>query len=66
MATKALPDFLDQIMAFEQGEMEQEEVIEFFQELINTGFAWELQGFYGRTARDLINGGHCTLPERRA
>ena len=65
MAT-GLPDFLDQIMAFEQGEMEQEEVIEFFQELINTGFAWELQGFYQRTAIRFIQQGLCTLPERRA
>ena len=64
MATAA--NFLDQIMAFEQGEMEMDETVEFFQQLIDTGFAWELQGFYGRTARDLINAGYCTLPERRA
>jgi len=59
-------ELLDQIMAFEQGEMDEQELVDFFQDLINTGMAWELQGFYGRTARDLINAGHCTLPERRA
>jgi hypothetical protein len=59
-------DMLDQIMAFEQGEMDEQELVDFFQDLINTGMAWELQGFYGRTARDLIGAGHCTLPERRA
>ena len=58
-------NFLDQILAFEQGEMEDTEMIIFFQDLIDTGIAWELQGRYGRTARDLINAGYCTLPERR-
>lgn len=58
-------ELLDQIIAFEQGEMDEQELVEFFQELINTGMAWELQGFYGRTARDLIGAGLCTLPERR-
>lgn len=58
-------ELLDQILAFEQGEMDEQELVEFFQELINTGMAWELQGFYGRTARDLIGAGLCTLPERR-
>ena len=58
-------NFLDQILAFEQGEMEMDETVEFFQQLIDTGFAWELQGHYGRTARDLINAGHCSLPGRR-
>ena len=48
---------VDQIMDYEQGEMEEEEVVEFFQELVNTGMAWTLQGHYGRTAMDLINAG---------
>ena len=34
-----------------------------FQELINTGMAWQLQGFFGRTAAALIDAGHCTRPE---
>lgn len=61
MATK-LTDLLDQIVAYETGDMLDEEIVEFFQILIDTGFAWELQGSYGRTARDLINQGFCTLP----
>ena len=34
--------------------------VESFQYLIDTGLVWQLQGWYGRTARDLINAGICT------
>jgi hypothetical protein len=34
--------------------------IEAWQYLIDTGLCWQLQGFYGRTARDLIAEGICT------
>ena len=37
----------------------QEEFVEAFQHLIDTGLAWQLQGYFGRTARDLIEAGHC-------
>ena len=30
-----------------------------FQYLIDTGIVWGLQGWYGRTATDLINAGIC-------
>jgi hypothetical protein len=40
--------------------MEENEIIEFFQELINNGMAWTLQGHYGRTAQALIEQGYCT------
>jgi len=52
---------LDKIMAYEQGEMEEEEVIEFFQELVNSGLAWQLQGSYGRTAVAMIDEGLITV-----
>jgi len=35
----------------------EEEQIEVWQYLVDTGLAWKLQGFYGRTAHDLINAG---------
>ena len=50
---------VSKIIAYENNEMTQEEVIEFFQELIDTGHAWRLQGHYGRTALRLIEYGLC-------
>lgn len=55
-------DTLGFIMAFEGGEVTQEEVIEGFQHLINNGMAWTLQGSYGRAAMSLIEQGLCTRP----
>lgn len=48
---------IDRLMAFEQGELSDTEIIELFQQLVNTGMAWKLQGFYGRTAAALIEAG---------
>lgn len=53
-------DIVDKIIAYESGELDEAETIEFFQQLINTGMAWQLQGSYGRTAMALINAGECT------
>jgi hypothetical protein len=33
--------------------------LEAFQLLIDTGTCWKLQGWFGRTARDLIEDGRC-------
>jgi hypothetical protein len=49
-------DFID----WEEGEMNEERAVEFFQRLINTGMAWTLQGSYGRQAQALIEAGMCT------
>lgn len=37
----------------------EEQVIEAWQTLIDTGMAWRLQGWFGRTAMDLIEQGVC-------
>ena len=50
---------LNQVIAYEQGELDEEGIIELFQELINSGLAWDLQGSYGRTAKALIDAGYC-------
>lgn len=50
-------DIVDRVMAYEQGDMDYEDSLRFFQELIDTGLAWRLQGHYGRTATRLIEAG---------
>ncbi len=52
------------IIAYEAGELSDQEVIEGFQGLINSGIAWQLQGSYGRTAMALIEAGECTFPNQ--
>ena len=48
---------LDKMIAWEQGELDDEETAELFQHLVDTGLAWELQGMYGRQAMALIEAG---------
>ena len=50
------PD-ITELMAFEDGSLDDDQVIDLFQRLVNSGLAWQLQGFYGRTASRLINEG---------
>lgn len=45
---------LDKIIAFETGTLSEDEIIELFQELVDSGLAWDLQGSYGRLAKALI------------
>ncbi len=45
------------IIAYEQGELNDQEVVCLFAELVRSGLAWELQGHYGRTASALIKEG---------
>lgn len=52
-------DLSGQIIAYEQGDLEDEEVYELFQNLIDSGLAWKLQGHYGRMATRLIEEGVC-------
>lgn len=51
---------LNQILAYESGELDQDGVIELFQNLVDSGLAWSLKGHYGRTAKALIDAGLVT------
>ena len=50
------------IVDYENGKMDWDRMVIFFQRLIDTGLAWKLQG-YGRTALEMAKEGFCTLPE---
>lgn len=54
------PEIINNIIQYENGNLSEEEEVKFFQELINTGMAWELQGHYGRVAEHLIKEGVCS------
>ncbi len=52
-----MADLVERIMAWEQGRMSDEEEVQFFQGLVDSGLAWQLQGCYGRNAMRLIKAG---------
>jgi hypothetical protein len=54
---------VDAIIKYENGELFQDEIVELFQELVDTGDAWRLQGSYGRMAAALIDAGLVSLHE---
>lgn len=43
------------IMEFESGDISDENFKKLFSNLIKIGLCWNLQGFYGRTAQNLID-----------
>jgi hypothetical protein len=50
---------IDTLIAYEDGTLGEEETFAFFQDGIDKGWVWQLQGHYGRTAQALIDAGHC-------
>jgi len=54
---------IEKIIAFEEGTLEDDEMFELFQQLVDSGQAWTLQGFYGRMACRLIAAGHVKVSE---
>ena len=55
---------IDFIIAYENGELTEDEVVDGFQQLINSGLAFQLQGHYQRTAHALIDAGYCSFPNK--
>ena len=52
---------VDKMIAYEGGEMNEEESVEFFQELLDRRLISSLQGNYQRTAAILLELGHIEL-----
>lgn len=50
-------DDLDDMIAWEQGELTLEGEVKLFQRLVDNGMAWKLQGAYGREAMALLRAG---------
>jgi hypothetical protein len=50
------------VEGFDGEEHDQETIISAWQYLLDTGLCWKLQGWYGRTANQLIEEGYITPP----
>ena len=48
---------IDYLIRYEQDGLSNIEVLELFSHLIKKGYAWQLQGSYGRMAEQIINDG---------
>ena len=57
-----MANLINQIMSWESGEMNETDEDAFFQDLVNSGLVWQLQGAYGRNAVALASAGRITLP----
>jgi len=55
---------VDQLIAYEEGHITQDEAVAFFEHLVETGVCWQLSGHYQRVAATLIEAGLIKLPEQ--
>ena len=52
-----MKELTQQIIEYEKGELDQQQTVQLFQELYDSGLVWNLQGHYGRLAYQLIEAG---------
>ena len=52
-----MKELTERIIQYEKGELNQEQTIQLFQELVDSGIVWDLQGHYGRLAYQLLEAG---------
>jgi len=53
---------IDFIIAYENGELDRDEIVAGFQSLIDSGVINHLHGAYQRQALELLKSGECTVP----
>ncbi len=53
-------NLIDNLIRYEEGELDEDETLALFAHLVDTGLAWSLSGHYGRTAASLIDAGLVT------
>ena len=54
---------VDQLIAYEEGQITEDEEVALFQHLIDTGTCWHLEGYYQRVGATLIEAGLIQPPE---
>ena len=60
-----MQDIAGQIIAYENGELPNEDVYALFQFLLDSGMVHSLQGSYQRMAEDLLLAGVIQMPSQR-
>ena len=55
-----MQNLTERIVLYEQGELNQEQTIQLFQELVDSGLIMKLQGHYQRLAAQLLEAGLVT------
>jgi len=55
---------VDQLIAYEEGQISHDEEVAFFEQLVETGVCWQLSGHYQRVAATLIEAGLIKRPEQ--
>lgn len=56
-------DTVGDIIRYENGDMDGDETVAFFQRIIDNGLVWQLQGSYERMARAFLADGYCQPPD---
>ena len=55
-----MKDLTERIVEYEQGKLDEQQTIQLFQELVDSGLVLKLQGHYGRFAAQLLEAGLIT------
>ena len=55
-----MKELTQQLIEYEQGNLDESQTIDLFQQLVDSGLAWNLQGHYGRTAYAMLQEGLIT------